>query len=115
MVAGTEPIWRRDGRALFYREYREWATARVPASDLQMVPVGSGDALTLGTPQRLFQLVDPEARSVASAFINSSETYYATADGSRFLVIFRPQGEPLTEIAVLPHWQREIERQSPRP
>ena len=66
---GTAPVWRQDGRELFYRDLRGFIMA---------VPTTLGATFTMGEPRELFsgQLDDA----------SSGRQYDVTADGQRFLV-----------------------------
>jgi dipeptidyl aminopeptidase/acylaminoacyl peptidase len=112
-TAGNQPLWRRDGRALFYREDPEReATGR--NQELRMVPIDAGDTLTLGTPRSLFPVVTPSAPLISVTFNNEGPGYHASADGGRFLMVYQPQPTSLTEIAVVQHWYTELQRLAPR-
>lgn len=74
---GLDPAWRADGREIVYMD---------PRRQMMAVRVDeTGDRMELGQPERLFELDD------------STLTWDATADHSRFLVATRPSsgGEPL--------------------
>ena len=89
----TMPLWRRDGRELFYltRDRR-----------LVAIDVTSGVTLETGSPKVLFQ---------ANMGFNTSSYYYAvTSDGQRFLV-----REPASAVAVEPlhvilNWPAALEQ-----
>jgi Tol biopolymer transport system component len=66
---GTAPTWRRDGRELFYLDFRGFIMA---------VPTTIGATFTMGAPQALFPgLLDDSS---------SGRQFDVTADGQRFLV-----------------------------
>jgi hypothetical protein len=82
---GTHPVWRADGRELFYL-----------ASDSTMmaVSVGAGRSFDAGRPQALFP---------SNAWrLTPNQVYAATKDGQRFLVNATPQksagSPPLTVV-----------------
>jgi len=72
-AGGCMPVWRRDGKELFY-----------VSSDgrLSAVTLADGSAgLTISAPQRLFELIP------ATSIAFSPEPYAVAADGERFLVV----------------------------
>ena len=80
---GSSPIWRKDGRELFYLEQTK----------LMAVDVKLGRSPEIGVPHRLFDA--PQARATGFAVF---------ADGQRFL-FFEPAGEPPTfRINVVLNW-----------
>ena len=110
---GNQPLWRQDSRALFYRDDPE-RNGPGRSSELRMVPVEAGDALRLGDPQVLFPVVSPSARLISSTFNNEGAAFYASPDGRRFLMVYRPLPKPLTEIGVVQNWFTELQRVVPR-
>jgi Tol biopolymer transport system component/predicted Ser/Thr protein kinase len=86
---GTQPIWRADGKEIFYLS---------PEDALMAVPVESGDnSFRPGTPAQLFQTRD-------------ASSFDVTADGQRFLV-----NQPLsdswdTPITVMVNWTAALKR-----
>jgi len=92
---GSQAIWRKDGKELFYLS---------PKGEIMAVPVNrSGARLEFGTPAALFKTVAPiPGRTLG--------TYDVTSDGQRFLL-----GEFLGESAnaiptVILNWPRILER-----
>ncbi|MDH5643043.1 MAG: protein kinase, partial [Gemmatimonadota bacterium] len=89
---GSEPLWARNGRELFYRS---------TGGDMISVPVLAGPNFRTGPPQVLFStnpyLVDGNATS-----------YDITPDGSRFLMIKKPGEESLIVVV---NWTEELRRQ----
>jgi serine/threonine-protein kinase len=84
---GTEPVWSRDGRRLFYREGRKMMAATLDLT--------GGARVTARTA--LFEgdfLSDPDRQQ------------YDVAPDGRF-VLLRMTGEP-TRISVVLNWQREL-------
>jgi serine/threonine protein kinase len=75
---GNDPVWRRDGRELFYRN-----------SDRMMaVPISVGDTFDAGRPQELWR--GPYSHGMSSSCGApglSSSNYDVTPDGQRFLMI----------------------------
>ena len=91
-AGGCQPLWRRDGKELFYLTLD---------SKLAVVEVKGGATLEAGVPQVLFRVpvrVDP----------NQTE-YVVTGDGQRF--IFRePIGETVAPTTVVLNWTAELNR-----
>ncbi len=89
---GRQPLWRRDGKELFYIDSNEYLVA---------VPVTTnGTALEIGNPRILFQA---ELRTPWAS------NYAVTSDGQRFLLnTYRGESEVSPTIVVL-NWA-ELER-----
>jgi hypothetical protein len=81
---GTRPVWRRDGKELFYI-----------AEDNKMmaVDVMSGAAFGHGTPKALF-----DVRTALTAL------YAVTADGKRFLILNPAEQEANAPMTVVVNW-----------
>src|SRR5262249_39655729 len=80
---GSEPLWSRDGRELFYLS---------PDAKLMSVPVTTGAAFNPGTPQPLFRVqTEPGLRR---------NVYCPSADGKKFLFLV-PSGENETPMTVM--------------
>jgi serine/threonine protein kinase/Tol biopolymer transport system component len=107
-VGGNQPVWRQDGRALFYREFRDSGPGSLEI-DLRVVDVEAGETLSLGTPKTLFPVVSRTAPMVSNAFNNEGATFHAAPDGSRFLMVFQTPARPLTEIAIVQHLGTELQ------
>ncbi|MCZ6915724.1 MAG: hypothetical protein O7I93_03005, partial [Gemmatimonadetes bacterium] len=86
---GTEPLWARNGRELFFRDNN---------SNLVAVPVLPGDAFRTGPPQVLFSTVGYLSEG-------NSTSYDISPDGSRFLMIKRPADETLVMVI---NWIEEL-------
>jgi Tol biopolymer transport system component len=69
---GAQPMWRGDGRELYFLGPDFWITA---------VPVTLGDAVTVGAAERLFPVTIKE-----SPFFAVRNHYAVSPDGQRFLV-----------------------------
>jgi Tol biopolymer transport system component len=89
---GCQPMWRKDGKELFYRTLE---------GKLMVVEVQGGAALQSGVPLFLFQ---------TPARVNPVQSEYCvTGDGKRFL--FRePVGESSTPITVVLNWTAGLKR-----
>jgi hypothetical protein len=88
-AGGAAPLWRKDGRELFYLEH----------GTLMAVDVKLGTPLEIGVPHKLFD-----------APIAESQHYAVFGDGQRFLFT-EPAGEPLAaKINVVVNWAAGLER-----
>ncbi len=84
---GTEPVWRADGKELFYLG---------PDLKLMSVPIPGGESLQPGAPVALFP-----AHVQAITVRNH---YLATADGQRFLFLSPPGREAMSPTTVVLNW-----------
>lgn len=91
---GTEPVWSRDGRTLFFRQQNRMLAAST----------GLSGAFTTGRPEVLFAGSFEEWPSRAG--------YDVTPDG-RFLLVERPDETPLTHLRVVLNWFEELKRTAP--
>ncbi len=93
VAGGTQPRWRRDGREIYYV---------APGNKLMAVEVKpSGAALEVGSPKELFTV------NVPGSF--RAYDYDVTADGKRFLVNSRIEGE-VPPITVVLNWPRKLKK-----
>jgi Tol biopolymer transport system component len=93
-----DPVWRDDGRELFYRT----------ASDTVMaVAVTPGETFEWGTPVPLFAAGAPQGNFVTSV-------WRPTADGQRFYVLRTIASGGHAPISVVIDWAAETERLKPR-
>jgi eukaryotic-like serine/threonine-protein kinase len=91
---GTHPVWRADGRELFYL-----------AADgaMMAVPVGAGHAFDAGPPQLLF--------STNAWRLTPNQVYGVTKDGQRFLINTTPQkSSGAAPLTVVLSWTEAIHR-----
>jgi len=89
-AGGIGPVWRRDGKELFYQ-----------AADgkLMSVAVGSGERLEAGSPVALF-----EFRSGNTAGLETVPSYTVTADGKRFLINALVEAQTSASLTVVTNW-----------
>jgi len=82
-AGGTEPLWVRDGRELFYR---------APTGAVMRVSVAPGATWTASMPTRLFEATSYAlgASDGRGAFV--SRSYDVSPDGRRFLMIKESSG-----------------------
>jgi serine/threonine-protein kinase len=105
---GFSPIWRADGRELFYAR-RDGLQTGLRGLDVSMmaVSVAMQPTLAFGTPTSLF--VGPyEMNAPARA-------YDVTADGQRFFLLQARERPPtvITQMVVVENWQEELKRLAP--
>jgi hypothetical protein len=95
-AGGSQPVWRGDGRELFYAG---------PDGRLFAVTVSGDRTFERGTPQALFQTALPP---ILAPFRTG---YAVSADGQRFLLnSLRPNAEP-SAITVVLNWTAQARRQ----
>ena len=90
---GGHPVWRADGKELFYLG---------PDASLMAVPIDTTDRFDIGAPQALFPTGAPR--------FNTSRVYAVTKDGKRFLVSARPQQASGTPLTVVLNWTAAIQK-----
>ena len=96
---GTEPVWSRDGRDLFY----------LNGDAMMAVEIQTSPTLTAGAPRMLF-----EGRYAPSP--NGVAGYDVSADGQRFLRVQPMHPDPPTDqIQVTLNWFEELRRLVPVP
>ena len=94
---GTEPVWSRDGRELFY----------VNGDKMMAVEITTAPAFRAGTPRLLF-----EGRYLLSP--NSIAAYDVSSDGQRFLRVQPMHPDPpANQIHVVLNWTEELKRLVP--
>jgi hypothetical protein len=93
---GGFPVWRRDGRELYYLS---------PANELMAVPVTTETSFTSGRPTMLFRAPPPGA--------TTGTAFAVTADGQRFLFSVAPANAapPITTVLNWTALMRKTERQ----
>jgi Tol biopolymer transport system component len=95
---GTEPVWNRNGRELFYRSGN-----RMMAVDVVTQPTFSN-----GRPRQLF-----EGKYVSSLFPLTGFAYDVSPDGQRFLMIEETGSTTAAQINVVLNWAEELKRRVP--
>jgi eukaryotic-like serine/threonine-protein kinase len=89
---GTDPVWRGDGKELFYRHY----------GSVMAVAVQTEPTFSAGTPIRLFE---------GPYLLGLGSTFDATRDGQRFLMLKEAAGEApelAARIVVVVNWSEEL-------
>jgi serine/threonine-protein kinase len=94
---GTEPLWGRDGRELFYRNDRA----------LLSVPIQTNPSFVFGNPEVLF-----EGPYVIGGM--GGRNYDVAPDGERFLMIKPVENDSETsDFIIVQNWFEELERLAP--
>ncbi|MGH7553418.1 MAG: hypothetical protein ACREMQ_10390, partial [Longimicrobiales bacterium] len=104
---GTDPVWRRDGRELFYRN----------GDSMMVVPVAATPAFSAGRPQELWRGIYSQGMSSSCGAPGlTSSNYDVTADGLRFLMIQDDDIELETsrQMVLVQGWADELSRVSAR-
>jgi serine/threonine-protein kinase len=96
---GTEPLWNRNGRELFYRS----------GNKMMAVQITTQPAFAASKPTMLF-----EKEYAASEFPATGIAYDVSPDGQRFLMVKEAaQATALTQINVVLNWFEELKRLAP--
>ena len=96
---GSEPMWNRNGRELFYRS----------GDRMMAVPVSTGEVFSSGRPELLF-----ERRYVAIQFPQTFQYYDVDAKGQRFVMVKETEQSPsTTHINIVLNWFAELKRLVP--
>ena len=93
---GTDPVWSKSGRELFYRD----------GNSLMAVPVKTGTVFTVGWPEKLFDQPMVSQPNPGTGSLN----YDVSADG-RFVMII-PTGKN-DEVELVLNWFEELKRLGP--
>ncbi len=102
---GTEPVWRRDGKELFYLAVDGY----VMAVDIRQTSTRLGE----GTPKRLFGARPMRGRYDSLSAFN--QTSYAVApDGQRFLFNTPLEETPAFPLIVVLNWDASLSRHETR-
>ena len=96
---GTEPVWSRDGRELFYRA----------GDTLMAVTIATQPAFVAGLPRLLFEgAFEPSGTGTSG--------YDVSLDGRRFLMIQATAPEPpATQVKIVINWFEELTQRMPVP
>jgi eukaryotic-like serine/threonine-protein kinase len=90
---GSHPVWRADGKELFYLS---------TDATLMAVPIDTTKLFDIGARQALFRTAAPR--------FQASTVYTVARDGQRFLVNARPQQASGTPLTVVLNWTAEIQK-----
>jgi len=94
---GTEPVWNRNGRELFYRS----------GNRMMAVEVSTQPAFSAGKSRMLF-----ERRYLQPPFPQTNPGYDVSPDGQRFLMVKQGEQAP-TQISVVLNWLEDLKRRAP--
>jgi len=90
---GSHPVWRADGKELFY--------LRADAT-MMAVPIKATGEFDAGVPQALFR--------TGAARFNNSQIYAVTKDGKRFLINTRSPHDSAAPLTVVLNWTAAIQK-----
>ncbi|HXW63062.1 MAG TPA: hypothetical protein VEJ45_10715 [Candidatus Acidoferrales bacterium] len=92
---GTEPVWNRNGRELFYRN----------GDKMMAVDISTQPSFAAGKPRQLF-----ERRYLPNPLGLARANYDVSRDGQRFLMLKPVQQEQAapTQINVVLNWSEEL-------
>ena len=93
---GTQPLWRRDGKEIFYI---------APDSKVMAVPVTTGATFQRGTPVALFT-----APIYDGATGTTNKAWDVTPDGTRFLINSVVTETASTPITAVLNWTELLKR-----
>ena len=85
---GAQPLWRHDGKELFYQSL-DWT--------LMATPVKTSAQFEAGTPQPLFKVHTP-------GILRARRYYAVSQDGQRILVNMWPKREKLEPVILMQNW-----------
>ena len=94
---GIEPVWRRDGRELFYRN----------GDKLMAVTLGISPKLTPGVPEVLF-----EGRFRKTLLVSEAANYDVSPDGNSFVMVRQKNLVTPAVIQVMLNWPEVLTKPS---
>jgi serine/threonine-protein kinase len=97
---GTQPLWSRDGRELFYRRFD---------GALMSVPIAPGAGLEAGRARVLFS----NSSYAGAGSQGGGRTYDVAPDGKRFLMLRQSPPRPAPQLVVVLNWFQELRRLVP--
>jgi serine/threonine-protein kinase len=107
-AGGTEPLWARDGRELFYRSSK---------GAVMRVSIAPESPWKAGTPTELFEAGSYALGGTGDFAAYSTRTYDVSPDGRRFLMIKNSdapaQASTTRRIIVVQNWAEELKRLVP--
>ena len=95
-AGGTQPVWRRDGKELFY-----WSAENTLMSAPITLKAG---VVEVGAAHQLFRFSNPVG------IVGIISPYDVTTDGQRFILISTPQQTP-RPVALVTNWTAELKHQ----
>lgn len=102
---GTDPVWRRNGRELFYRN----------GDSMMALAVSTGSGFSAGRPQELWKGAYSHGMSSSCGLPGlTSSNYDVNPDGQRFLMIKDDNRDTATsrEVVLVQGWADELNRSS---
>ena len=96
---GSEAVWSRDGRALFYRSGSQMLAVEVDTTAVD---------LNVGRPSVIF-----EGTYDTDPFALGNANYDVSLDGERFLMVTGASAGAISELTVVQHWFEELKRLVP--
>jgi len=94
-TGGVQPMWRRDGKELFY-----WSAD----NGLTAVPITlKNDGIETGSPHQLFRFNNPVG------IVGVISPYDFTPDGQRFVLLTTPEDKPRA-VALVSNWAAELKQ-----
>ena len=105
MEGGSEPVWSRDGRELFY--LRPQVQSGGDLATMMSVSVETSPIFLVSKPRELFQ--------IRTRFSRIGRQYDVSPDGQRFLMLWieDPPKQPPTKIHIALNWFEELKRLVP--
>jgi eukaryotic-like serine/threonine-protein kinase len=99
---GTDPVWRRDGKEIFYRN----------GSKMMVVSVNSGGSFHAGKPELLWTADYMHGLSSSCGFKGTTTTSYDVSPGGQRLLMIKDRDEKLfaTKVVVVVNWSEELKR-----
>ena len=103
---GVEPVWRRDGREMYYLQ--DVSNGGALKVRVMAVPVTTTPAFSAGTPRVLFE---GPFRIDGGSFRN----YDVTADGQRFVLVQEVERPParVSQMVLVQNWVEELKQRVP--
>lgn len=95
---GRNPVWRRDGKELFFLS---------PDSRVMAAAIDTTRQFEAGIPQPLFGNASPVT---VSTFFSNGVQYAVSKDGKRFLVNTVRQQPSTTPLTVVVNWLSAVQR-----
>ena len=97
-AGGTDPVWSRSGRELFYLSSQ---------NEMTSVEVAPGAAFSFSPPRRLFS-------TAPYTPINPVPSFDVTPDGKRFLLLRETTPTDRNELIVVQNWVEEMKERARR-
>ena len=92
-TGGMQPLWRRDGRELFYTTM----DGKTMSTEIDL-----GPPIRVGRPRELF---------TAPGLVESIHFADVTADGKRFIMVQKPRSPEPARLTLVTNWQRRLRGQ----